>query len=204
MDIQESFKILGLDGNANAEQAKRAYRSQVRQWHPDKFPEKSTEKYGAEEQLKCINIAYDRVKAYLKSHHVGSDSNIKPSSPSSHPKTGQDPTPAPKKTKTRSWIDHLFTTLNAFGNSPAPPSSKSTKGRTYRRKTFNQILTETTGGRLPKKQSISRNSGGKPSRPASEYGRHRHKGSTIGTVGNAKNPGPVKPVERIKGIGKHR
>ena len=68
MDLTTSFKILGLDPQADEGTAKRAYKAQVRRWHPDQFPQGSSVKAGAEEQLKQINIAYARVKAHLALH----------------------------------------------------------------------------------------------------------------------------------------
>lgn len=50
------YKILGVDRNATADDIKRAYRKQARQWHPDKHP---NNKDAAEEKFKEIAEAYD-------------------------------------------------------------------------------------------------------------------------------------------------
>ena len=72
MNLTTSFNTLGIGPDTDEAQAKRAYKAQVRRWHPDQFPEGSATKAGAEEQLKQINIAYARVKAHLADAPAGS------------------------------------------------------------------------------------------------------------------------------------
>jgi tetratricopeptide (TPR) repeat protein len=49
---------------ASADELKQAYRELVREWHPDKHQHDSRKQRQAEEKLKLINIAYDRLKDY--------------------------------------------------------------------------------------------------------------------------------------------
>lgn len=207
MNIKTIFNILGIDSEASELQAKRAYKAQVRRWHPDQFPEGSITKAGAEEQLKQINIAYALVKAHLAKHRL--DPSITTTATPTHPHQGttrRHDTPV-GKLKKRSWIDHLFDALNAFaGNRGSePPPSPAGENDTNRRKTFEQVLNEMAGGDIYSKQKRqSGNSAAAPRRPAEGYRRYRGSGGTVGAVAGKESPGPVKPVGRVRGIGRRR
>lgn len=202
MDLKTSFKILGLVPEADEALTKRAYKDQVRRWHPDQFPQGSVAKAGADEQLKQINIAYARVKAHLASRRpvpgvTGADTT-------SHPPRFND-TPG-EKSKTRVWVDHLFEALNAFaGNHDGGPRDQpAAESDANRRKTFGQVLDEMAGGNIaPKPKRQSANPVG-AARAAAGYRRHRRRGSVVGAVGGTESPGPVKPVSRVRGIGRRR
>ena len=202
MDLKTSFKILGLDPEADEASAKRAYKAQVRRWHPDQFPEGSDTKTGAEEQLKQINIAYARVKAQVAKNRPDPGATVRPS-----PRDTERPDGTPgEKAEKRSWVDHLFDTLNAFAGKregqPAEPAGD--KADAIRQKTFGQVLDEMAGG------SISARPKRHPGRPAATprrpagYRRYRGHGTTLDGVGGTESPGPVKPVSRVRGIGRHR
>ncbi|MCB2146126.1 MAG: J domain-containing protein [Deltaproteobacteria bacterium] len=204
MNLTTSFDTLGIGPDTDEAQAKRAYKAQVRRWHPDQFPEGSATKAGAEEQLKQINIAYARVKAHLATHRP--DPTVTAPPP---PKQGtaDRPVPTDEKSKKRSWVDHLFDTLNAFaGNRAAEPSSPPTNETdANRRKSFEQVLDEMAGGGIPpKKTRQPGNPAAAHRRAASGYRPHRRSGGAVGTVGIPESPGPVKPVGRVRGIGRSR
>ena len=55
----EALSKLGLNINATEEDIKKAYRSLVKKYHPDQFPEGSLEQKQAEEKMKEINAAKD-------------------------------------------------------------------------------------------------------------------------------------------------
>lgn len=202
MNLTTSFNTLGIGPETDEAQAKRAYKAQVRRWHPDQFPEGSATKAGAEEQLKQINIAYARVKAHLATHRP---------TPAAPPPPGQGtadrPEPTDKKSKKRSWVDHLFDTLNAFtGNRAAePPSPPADETVANRRKSFEQVLDEMAGGGIPPKQKRQPgNPGAAHRRAASGCRLYRRSGGAVGAVGSPESPGPVKPVGRVRGIGRSR
>ena len=67
MDIQRYFEILELDSKVSSDEAKQAYRDLVNVWHPDRFPGNPRLKQKAEEKLKEINEAYERVLSFLSS-----------------------------------------------------------------------------------------------------------------------------------------
>lgn len=66
MELQEYFKLLELDVDATLEEAKQAYKIQVKHYHPDLFGHDESEQQKAEDRLKRINFAYEKVSAYLK------------------------------------------------------------------------------------------------------------------------------------------
>jgi len=207
MNLTTSFDTLGIGPETDEAQAKRAYKAQVRRWHPDQFPEGSAAKTGAEEQLKQINIAYARVKAHLAMHRP--DPSVSASATSPHPdQASTDRCDKPgEKAKKRSWVDHLFDALNAnaanrAGEPSAPPDDETD---TKRRKTFEQVLDEMAGGGIPpklKRQPGNHAAAGRG--VASGYRRSGRKGGAVGKVGGSESPGPVKPVSRVRGIGRNR
>ena len=207
MNLMTSFNILGLSPETDAAQAKRAYKAHVRRWHPDQFPEGPTSKAGAEEQLKQINIAYARVKEHLAAHRPASGVKAPHTPPQPPPNTAEDQENTDKRAQKKSWVDHLFDTLNAFAGrrSGNPSSPSSAKNRPHPRKSFEQVLDEMAGGSLPHHKNRR---SGKPENAARRtpagYRRSRRSGATVGTVGGTQSPGPVKPVSRVRGIGKNR
>ena len=200
MDVKKSFDLLGLAPEAEKAQAKRAYKAHVRRWHPDQFPEGSVEKAEAEERLKQVNIAYARVKSYLALRRTdpGATANAESPKPQASPDV---------KTTKGSWFDHLFDTLNAFaghrgGASTTTPAENSTPRR---RRTFEQVLDEMASSGIASKPRRSKGHVGSIARPGTAgYGRRRSGGAGVGAVGSMERPGPVKPVGRVRGIGRSR
>lgn len=62
-DVDRYYKILELEPGALPEQVKQAYRDLVNVWHPDRFAHDSRLQQKAEEKLKEINEAYERLRA---------------------------------------------------------------------------------------------------------------------------------------------
>lgn len=62
LDINHAYEILGLEPGASQAQVKRAYRQLVKIWHPDRFLEEN-QKQEAEEKIKSINSAYNKLKS---------------------------------------------------------------------------------------------------------------------------------------------
>lgn len=61
-DINDAYEILGLESGSSPAQVKRAYRELVKIWHPDRFFDQK-EKQEAEEKIKSINAAYNKLKS---------------------------------------------------------------------------------------------------------------------------------------------
>jgi len=62
MDTAKALEILGLAGNPSPTDIKRAYRQQVKIWHPDRYSAGTTLKQLAERNIQDANLAY----AFLK------------------------------------------------------------------------------------------------------------------------------------------
>ena len=62
LDINYAYEILGLEPGASQAQVKRAYRQLVKIWHPDRFLDQK-QKQEAEEKIKSINAAYNKLKS---------------------------------------------------------------------------------------------------------------------------------------------
>lgn len=60
-DIPECYRILDLESGASFEEIKRSYRELVKVWHPDRFRSDPKLRAKAEEKLKRINLAYERL-----------------------------------------------------------------------------------------------------------------------------------------------
>ncbi len=53
------FEVLALQPGATPEQAKRAYITLVKRWHPDRFANDPEQQKLAEEKMRTINVAYE-------------------------------------------------------------------------------------------------------------------------------------------------
>lgn len=60
-DLQDCFRILEIEPNSSLEDVKRSYRVLVKVWHPDLFTRDPKFQARAQEKLKLINVAYERV-----------------------------------------------------------------------------------------------------------------------------------------------
>jgi hypothetical protein len=64
MDHLRALQILGLASGAAMPEVRKAYREQVRLWHPDRYSDGSTLKQLAQRNIQDANLAY----AFLKRH----------------------------------------------------------------------------------------------------------------------------------------
>ena len=67
MDIKKCYEILELEPDASLDDAKQAYRDLVNIWHPDRVSSSPRLKQKAEAKLKEVNVAYEKVEAFLSS-----------------------------------------------------------------------------------------------------------------------------------------
>jgi hypothetical protein len=65
-EIESCYKILDLAPGASEEEIKKAYRILVKVWHPDRFSQDPKLQKKAQEKLKEINLAYEKLNLYLK------------------------------------------------------------------------------------------------------------------------------------------
>lgn len=61
--IDRYYEILELESGASPEEVKRAYRDLVKVWHPDRFSNDPRLQQKAQEKLKEINDAYERLQS---------------------------------------------------------------------------------------------------------------------------------------------
>lgn len=64
-ELDKYYQILGLNPGASEEEIKEAYRDLVNVWHPDRFVNNPHLKEKANEKMKEINIAYEKLKSYI-------------------------------------------------------------------------------------------------------------------------------------------
>ncbi len=62
-EINRCYEILGVGFGVSSEELKRAYRRLVKAWHPDRFTHDPRLQQRAENKLKEINVAYERVQS---------------------------------------------------------------------------------------------------------------------------------------------
>lgn len=61
-DLADCYRILDLPPDATQEEVKRAYRELAKVWHPDRFTGDPKLQHKAQEKLKQINSAYERIR----------------------------------------------------------------------------------------------------------------------------------------------
>ena len=88
-DLHECCAVLGVATTVTAEEAKRAYRDLVREWHPDRLQHDPSRQQQAEAKLKQINVAYGVLEEYLTTGNF----RIRSFSTRTNPR----PQPKPKK-----------------------------------------------------------------------------------------------------------
>lgn len=65
--MEQYFKILKLKPEASLEDVKRAYKAQVKVWHPDRFPQESPRlQKKSHEMFQKVTTAYKRVNAHIR------------------------------------------------------------------------------------------------------------------------------------------
>ena len=61
-DLHDCYRVLDLEPGASAEQVKDSYRALVKVWHPDRHGSDPKLQLRAQEKLKQINLAYERIR----------------------------------------------------------------------------------------------------------------------------------------------
>lgn len=64
IDYAQDYRTLGVEPGCSLQTLKGARRRLVMSWHPDRFPADSSERHRAEEWIKNINTAFDRLVDY--------------------------------------------------------------------------------------------------------------------------------------------
>ena len=75
MDVRKCFEILELDPGASLEEVRQAYKDAVTVWHPDRFAHHPRVRDKAQQKLKDLNLAYEKVSAFVRSRQGRSHSS---------------------------------------------------------------------------------------------------------------------------------
>lgn len=67
---ESPFEVLGIHSSADAASVRAAYRSKVKECHPDQFSD-AEERKAAQEELIRLNLAYEEALKILSQHRVG-------------------------------------------------------------------------------------------------------------------------------------
>ncbi|MGH7829775.1 MAG: J domain-containing protein, partial [Candidatus Binatia bacterium] len=92
-DIDRAYATLGLEPGAPPERVKQAYRDLVNVWHPDRFAHNGRLQTTAQEKLRDINRAYDRLEAFFRDPERAS----RTSQPHPEPERERYESPEPEK-----------------------------------------------------------------------------------------------------------
>jgi len=94
------LKTLGLKPGATADQVREAYRDSVKVWHPDRFEHDPRLRQKAQERLKEINEAFERLRNYTPSAGPESGATKQRSGPRAAPgsdRAAQEPRKSPPR-----------------------------------------------------------------------------------------------------------
>lgn len=106
MVLEDYYQILGLEIGATPEQLKQAHRDMAKVWHPDRFGDDPRLQQIAQERLKDINAAYDKLRLVQPSSRARSSQSQAPPDGNGHSRgsTESDTTLEEKINLLRSYI----------------------------------------------------------------------------------------------------
>lgn len=101
--MDKCYSTLELQPGASLEEVKQAYRDLAKVWHPDRFSHDHRLQRKAQEKLKEINYAYDRLQSYY-SHSRRESSRPEYQKPgNAQAKTTENRQPPPEPPRTNAW-----------------------------------------------------------------------------------------------------
>jgi TPR repeat protein len=116
-DIFTCYRILDLEAGASLEEVKRSYRELVKVWHPDRFRGDPKLQAKAEEKLKRINLAYERL-----CHETAASAGHRTAS-------SQPPRPEPERTRSGARADHAHSEKSTQTHAPEARPRSAPAGR---------------------------------------------------------------------------
>jgi DnaJ domain len=91
MSVDSDYELFGLAPGSSADELKRAYRDLVKIWHPDRFGGNPQRQRKAQEKLKQVNLAYERLQSYLASAASTASANTRAGKTPPTPRPAADP-----------------------------------------------------------------------------------------------------------------
>lgn len=79
----DCYKILAVKPDCSWDELRKAYKLQIKKWHPDRFKANTAEKQAADDKIKYITAAYKQLSEYHREHNrlpvIETGSNVQPS-----------------------------------------------------------------------------------------------------------------------------
>jgi hypothetical protein len=212
MDLKTALDILNLDAAATLGEAKKAYRTLAKQYHPDVMGKTASIEKDAESRMKDINLAFRYLAPFLKLNAPIKKTSVK--TPDAEP-------PEEKPETIKTWeavFDHCRQLLTRFFVQQKPPHDIPKKppppkqGLKPNKEDFRTVLKNIkTGplenGKIPSGRPKKKNPSPKPS--FGYYQRYRELKQTMKSGRSGKNPDSsinpiteIDPVTRVNAVGK--
>ena len=103
-DLRECYRLLEVEPGAPLDEVKRAYRELVKVWHPDRFTHDPKLQRKAQEKLKQINAAYERIcLGGPIPQATGSNNPSSSGTTTQHKSPPPPPRPAPAPERESNW-----------------------------------------------------------------------------------------------------
>ena len=116
-EMDKYYQILGLNPGTSEEEIKQAYKDLVNVWHPDRFLNNPRLREKANEKLKEINEAYNKLKSYIAGNpRYASSEDYGKSQPPPH-----EPPPKPEREQFSTAQD------SGYGRPEPPPNEPPLK-----------------------------------------------------------------------------
>ena len=203
MDIETCLTLLELEPPLSPASVQRAYRRQVRRWHPDQFSDQPAVFIHAETHLKALNQAYAILKRIIADNEEVPAGSNQLQRTADRQRAGLGPKPPASKPTTEKTTSDKKNSGPYIGRQRTAPQSQKRKPRATPTsgKTplcFQAILERAGSGSVPAddrhfKSTRSLSAG----RPAG----HRRKAMRVEGFEPASPIAPVRPVSAIKPIG---
>ncbi len=68
--FNECYQALNIKPGCDWKELRRAYKTSIQKWHPDRFKDSTDEKSAAENKIKLINIAYTQIHQYYRKNEA--------------------------------------------------------------------------------------------------------------------------------------
>lgn len=213
MNLEQGFRILGLGCADDSETGRRAWRTLVRRWHPDRFAQNPAMRTLAEERLKEINRAWTLVAPHLPPAPRRPDGKGQKADRVTDDEARASLRPGLKRLLRRIRLRRILREIFSVsgGSSPAarqdPLGGAKQRKRARKGKSFDEVFEEVSGAGPSVSQPDPGASTARPARPFTA--RHRPAGDA-GTVGGINGVEGVDPVDapgrpgRVRGIGRDR